>query len=72
MGEVLFAVAVPAFGTAGGFQSAALDVVDFFISGVLLTEPGRNKEAAHYPSAVSLSPLSHAIASLSSSVIWSH
>ena len=71
MGEVLFAVAVPAVGMVGRFQTACLDVVYFFVSGDLLTEPEGNikDEAAQCPSAASLSPLSHAVASLSSSVV---
>jgi len=72
VGEVQFAVAAPAFGMAVGSQSVCLDVVYFFVSGVLAPEGNVKDEAAHCPSAAFLSPLSHAVASLSSSVIWSH
>lgn len=77
MREMLFVVFLPAFGVNIAFRECFFGFY-FFVSGFLLTKPEGNlkesfeAEAAYCPLAMSLSLLSHAVASLRSSVTETH
>lgn len=79
MREMLFVVFLPAFGVNIAFRECFFFFgFYFFVSGFLLTKPEGNlkesveAEAAHCPLAMPLSLLSHAVASLRSSVTETH